>query len=232
MFPLTPPRSLAAALLLSCTAATQATTLLVTLETDSYDGVCDLYCSLRDAVAVANQAGGANTILLPAGTFVLSRPAALDIDGVAVDDDDHRIGDLDIVGELRIRGAGTAKSRIRGQFNDRLFEVRSGARLVLEDLTLEEGHSAQEGGAIKNRGQVLLREVLARNTLASARLEATGNGRRGRSGTITTPGELAMLASHLQDDMAADRGGASGPRDGNGGRVALCDSDAAEMPSS
>ena len=211
MFSLSLSRTLAGALLLSGAAATQAATLLVTVKADAYDGVCNLHCSLRDAVAVANQSGGANTILLPSGTYVLTRPLELDANAVPIDDDDHQIGDLDVVGELRIRGLGATKTRIQGQFNDRLFEVRPGASLTLEKLTLEKGATAHNGGAVENHGQLTLHELLVQDNQAS-----TYNPNRvpipveeafsyGQGGGIANYGELTVRSSRLQNNFA--RGG-------------------------
>lgn len=51
---------------------------------DAADGVCDLDCSLREAVEASNAAPGA--VVIPAGTYALTRAGL---------DDDNSDGDLD-----------------------------------------------------------------------------------------------------------------------------------------
>ena len=203
MFPST--RTLAGALLLSSAASAHADILLVTTSADSYDGVCNLHCSLRDAVARANQAPNADTIVLPPGTYVLNRPVALDANGLPVDDADHQFGDLDVLGELRIRGLDTAKTIIQGQFNDRLFEVRPGASLRLEKLSLEKGNTVHNGGAVVNHGQLTLREVLVQHNQALYPQFALPPAERyttAQGGGIANYGELTLLSSRLQHNTA------------------------------
>jgi hypothetical protein len=207
MFTLSLPRTLVGVLLLSGAASAQAATLLVTVKNDSYDGVCNLHCSLRDAIAVANQSGTANTILLPSGTYLLTRPAALDGDGVPVDDADNLSGDLDISGDLRIRGAGSGKSRIEGRFNDRLIEVHLGARVIIEKLGLQGGNTAHNGGAIGNHGQLRLSEVLLRDNRAQIHphalpLPVEEKFNHGHGGAIANDGQLTVLASRLEGNHA------------------------------
>nr|WP_298146848.1 right-handed parallel beta-helix repeat-containing protein [uncultured Pseudomonas sp.] len=203
MFPISMPRTLAGAFLLFGTAAVQAATLLVTTPTDSYDGQCNLHCSLRDAVQVANQTAGPSTILLPPGSYGLTRSALLDPQGDPIEDQDNQIGDLDVLGELRIRGLSASSSRIKGLYalHDRLFEVPVGAKLTLENLTLEDSYSAYNGGAVTNRGQLQLRKVLAQRNQASS------------GGAIANYGQLRIEDSRFQEnyafgDFLAGRGGA------------------------
>ncbi len=124
------------------------------------DGVCGSRkgtCTLRAAVQESNAFCGGDysceeTILLPAGTFKLTR--------VGADDTAFR-GDLDITGFVTIRGAGAAETVIDGNgavLNDRIFHL-IGHRLVtyfvrLEGVTLVNGKS-DRGGAIYNQGMVL-----------------------------------------------------------------------------
>jgi CSLREA domain-containing protein len=204
------PQTLLGALLLGAAASSQAAVLLVTTTADSYDGQCNLQCSLRDAVAVANQSASADTILLPSGTYVLSRLDPLDEQNRPLDDDDNLVGDLDISGELRIKGAGPGKSIISGSTDDlfavkhRLLEVRPDARLVLERLTLKNGRIAGKGGAVENHSQLQLRDVWAQNNIARALdiLDDPDNeaASSGRGGAIANYGDLAVSASRFQDN--------------------------------
>src|SRR5512143_2212057 len=50
----------------------RAATFTVTKTADTNDGVCDADCSLREAISAANASPGADTISLPAGTYLLT----------------------------------------------------------------------------------------------------------------------------------------------------------------
>lgn len=156
---------LASTLLLACSATWADESLLVTTTADGFDGLCDTHCSLRDAVRVANLRAGIDLIVLAPGDYVLSRPAVPDEQGVARDEDDNLNGDLDVDEALTIRGYGE-RPRILGAGSARLLEVLPGATLSLLRLSLEGGTTADNGGAVENRGYLLLREVRVRNNRA------------------------------------------------------------------
>ena len=143
----------------AATLAPTGATFTVTSTADAVDanlgdGVCSAAsgaCTLRAAIQQANALAGADTIQVPAGTYVL-----------AIHGQNQNLaesGDLDVTGPLTIAGAGatstivdggtpaSAASEIRGL--DRLFEIHPGAGDVsLVDLTVQEGYSAEQGGAI------------------------------------------------------------------------------------
>ncbi len=70
----------------------QAATFTVNSFSDSAVGPCSSTCTLRDAVVAADTAGGANTIDLSTGTYMLTIPAVTTGDH----QDDPTTGDLDI----------------------------------------------------------------------------------------------------------------------------------------
>ena len=189
---LRPLPALLGALLFAGATSSQAALLLVTTTNDSHDGQCTLHCSLRDAVTVANQAAGASTILLPPGNYQLTRPALLDGQGYPIEDQDNRIGDLDVAGELRIRGLSSSTSRIKGRYelHDRLFEVQPNADLTLENLTLEDSYSEYNGGAVENHGRLRLRKVFALRNEGSS------------GGAVANYGDLRIEDSRFQDNTA------------------------------
>ena len=63
-------------------------------------------CTLRGAIEEANKHAGADTILLPAGTYLLTR--------VGTNEDAALDGDLDIAHSVTITGAGAASTIIDG----------------------------------------------------------------------------------------------------------------------
>jgi CSLREA domain-containing protein len=168
-----------------------ASDFLVTTDKDEFDGVCDVHCSLRDAIQAANEQPGPDRIQL-SGTYILSRAAPDNSD--AYDEDDNQTGDLDIADELIIRGSGEEITKIRSEgSNDRIFEVLPGARLLLERLTISGGLAPFYGGALENHGEALLKQVTLTNNQAKAR----NNGDICRGGAIANFGTLGIFSSRL-----------------------------------
>lgn len=136
--------------LLACAAIAHADTFQTTTHFDTFDGVCDADCSLRDAVAASNQNPGSDVILLDSGLYVLTLTGP--------DEDLGATGDLDIAAgeELKIVGVGPSLPVIDGfgQFgNDRVFDVRGS--LDLNGILVRNGF-ARGGGGIRNSGQLTL----------------------------------------------------------------------------
>ncbi|MEP6511406.1 MAG: hypothetical protein ABJB02_07420, partial [Dokdonella sp.] len=97
------------------------------IDDDTSDGVCHTAantCTLRAAVMQANRSSGAGaTIMLPAGTFILTRPAA--------NGDGEDNGDLNLTAPpsgsgnavIAIIGAGVARTIIDANQIDRVFHI-------------------------------------------------------------------------------------------------------------
>jgi CSLREA domain-containing protein len=119
----------------------------VTKTADTNDGACSPgNCSLRDAVIAANAAGGADTINVPAGRFVLTGAAG---------EDAAASGDLDLTGDTTVVGAGAASTTIDANGIDRIFDIfGSGTQVTLSGMTLTGGQQ-QFGAAIQTVGAAL-----------------------------------------------------------------------------
>lgn len=189
--------ALVGALLLALSDHVHARDFKVTRTDDQFDGVCDSQCSLRDAVAAANQLGGSNRILLPAGRFGTTLAPPRGDDGQIFDEDANLNGDFDISGgTLAVIGAGTAQTVIDGGGVDRIFEVAAGASVTLQDLTLENGRTSTAGAAVQNFGTLLVRRVLFQENLA---FDAFG---RGEGGAIANLGTLEVYNSTFRNNRA------------------------------
>ncbi|MGH2684507.1 MAG: choice-of-anchor Q domain-containing protein, partial [Actinomycetota bacterium] len=118
-------------------------------------------CSLRDAIRSADfdlqfdqctTGAGADTIVLQAGTYSLT----LEGDG----EDNAETGDLDIFSsDLTIIGAGPGATFIDGAWPsdpDRIFETRDGGDLTLSGLTLRDGETPDQGGAVQSAADTTL----------------------------------------------------------------------------
>src|SRR5262249_57996491 len=121
------PRSLAfglfgvalAALVLSVQPAFAATfsvnSTADTVDVSPGNGVCAdaaNNCTLRAAIMETNALPGADTIMLPAGTYLLTLPNA-----GGVNEDMDATGDLDVTDSLTINGAGSGSTIIQAGTN-------------------------------------------------------------------------------------------------------------------
>lgn len=200
------PRHLILALLtgFGCSAALAAD-IQVTKTEDSNDGVCNADCSLREAIQHANSTVGEDRILLPAGTYRLTL-APLREGFVIVEEDANLNGDLDVsYNDLVIVGAGQGRTIIDAEGNSRLFDVHVATRLRLERLTLRNGRTSDFGGAIRNRGNLVLDQVALENNEMF--------GEIGAGGAIANFNRLDISSSRFSDNstygaMGYGQGGA------------------------
>jgi CSLREA domain-containing protein len=120
-------------------------TFTVTKTADTADGTCDADCSLREAVIAANALAGADTIVVPAGTYVLTL--------VGANEDASATGDLDITDLVTLNGAGAATTIIDGNATDRVFHITSaGTNFTVTGVTIRNGRVAGFGGGINKEG--------------------------------------------------------------------------------
>jgi hypothetical protein len=173
--------------------------------------------SVSDLIAdinAANQAGGANTIALAAGTtFTLTAvnntpdgPTGLPV--IAANDNLTLAGNGGII--QRSTGGSTPAFR--------LLDVAAGAALTLNNLTLQgglalggQGLASSEGGAIYNQGALTLTGVTVQNNTAQGLdgLPGTGGG-PAAGGGIYSGGALALEGCTLQNNQALGGQGGQG----------------------
>ena len=171
-----PSASVSAGSAVIMTPQNAAMTLTVTKFTDSADGRCDADCSLREAITVANQAPGADTITLLPGTYQLTVPLPMSGENTE-EEDEIGIGDLDIAGELHLRGAGAEAAVLTNLVNDRVLEILPGALVRINDLTITGGDSDHDGGGLYNSGDLTLTNVkVVANRAGSYEAGGAGGG--------------------------------------------------------
>ncbi len=129
------------------TSAAHAGTFNVTRMDDPVPDGCNVNdCSLREAVIDADQTLAVDTIVLPAGVYLID---------LAGNDGSENTGDLDISTDMEIVGA---PSIIDGQELGRIMDIRSDANVTLRDLTLRGANTslatngALNGGALQIDG--------------------------------------------------------------------------------
>ena len=165
--------------------ADAAAAIAVTTTTDELadDGDCSLREALRaageDRAVDACPAGhGPDTVVVPAGTYALSRAAE-------EPEDAGLTGDLDVHGALSIVGAGQSATIIDAHQIDRVLHVHPDADVTVADLTMQggivpAGDPDATGSGVLNEGTLSLeRTTLTRN----ADPFATWGGALGNRGT-------------------------------------------------
>src|SRR5690606_25687642 len=174
----------ALALLLAATAPT-ATALELTVTTTAD---ADWEGTLRSAIHIINRTPGDHTIRLPAGNYRIWSEGN--------DDDLNVEGDLDVLGNVSIIGAGTDATRFWPTYGGRVFDVLPGAKVTIRNLAISGGIFNGEGVAIRNRGEMQLRDVhLTGNSLRLF------EGADGRGGAIANFHRLSVHRSVFSDNL-------------------------------
>ncbi|MFN9720936.1 MAG: PKD domain-containing protein [Planctomycetota bacterium] len=158
--------------------------------------------TLRAAVMESNASVGSDVIVLQAGTYTLSRGGAFEEGGLT--------GDLDVTGNLVIRGAGAGLTVIDAAFLDRVFHVHPGAVLTLEGLTIKNGFAFDGAGVFvgsRNIGTVAA-PVTLRGTLNLLHVNVIENEATNQGGGIFNAGILNAVGSSISENIAGSRGGA------------------------
>lgn len=180
--------------------------ITVSRTADRFDPACVSDCSLREAIYRANHTPGPTRIVLRGGTYTLTLSDPIWNQETDPDPDENECfrGDLDVRGELTIVGAGQAETIIRSSgeplTGDRLIEVVEGASLSLRRLTLRDGLSDTQGGAMRNRGRALVQQVSFVSNRSSAGIEGEG-------GAIANYGTLTVSQSLFEDNLSIGKQG-------------------------
>ena len=135
--------------------------------------------SLRAAIQEANALAGDDVIILPSGTYTLTR--------TGLSEDASFTGDLDVTSNLVIQGAGAGRTFIDANDIDRVLDVRPGAKLLLSGVTIRNGAEINAAG-IRNAGTLELKDSIVTGNDASGASNSLGGGIGNTSGTLTLSG--------------------------------------------
>ncbi len=123
------------------------------------------HISLRSAIQAANAKPNSDTIIVPKGTFTLTIPGA--------NEDADATGDLDINGNVTIKGKNASSTIIDGNNLDRVIQVLSG-KVQISGVTIQHGRSNEGGGLLNSGGKVTLTSVIVANNVAAGTTGANG----------------------------------------------------------
>ncbi|MEP7358155.1 MAG: choice-of-anchor Q domain-containing protein [Anaerolineales bacterium] len=175
------------------------------IDADTTNGTClPGSCSLRAAIMQANVLQGPGvTIIVPSGTYTLTRPQA----GANGADN----GDLNLLAPpsgsntiITISGAGAGTTRVNANKIDRVLSVEALRTAVISGVTLSNGYRVinsgsvipKSGGGVYNDGNL---------TIIDSVIE--GSESNGRGGGIFTLGTLDLRRSTLRSNIASGGGG-------------------------
>ncbi len=132
-----------------------------------------------------------DTILIPAGTIVLTG---------AANEEGNASGDLDILKDLTIVGAGPELTILDGAGNDRIFDVK-GVIIVISGVTMQNGNPDDgAGGGLLGHGTLSLIDVVVRDCIGSG-----GGGIFHSSGTMVVEG--STIRDNESIGLTANGGG-------------------------
>lgn len=149
---------------------------------------------LRAAITAANQSPGFDAIVLGAGIYQAGGLPA---------DDLNASGDLDILDDLALVGAGADKTILEGG-GDRVLDIHAGATVEILGVTIRSGRvQTGNGGGVRNAGRLTLTRV---HVLANQAASGAGGG-------IYSSGNDSLLTvaqSAVTGNTAASVGGGIG----------------------
>jgi CSLREA domain-containing protein len=129
------------------------------------DGTCATAsntCSLRAAVQEANRLPRSQTIAVPAGSYALSIPP-----GSEAGFDPTAGGDLDLLDEVTVLGAGRAAVFVDGNDVSRIFDVAPGTEATIRRVTIRDGTDSGGGGVRVTSGSLTLDNVIVEDNESS-----------------------------------------------------------------
>jgi CSLREA domain-containing protein len=181
---------------------TYAATFTVTRTDDPPPGSClPGDCSLREAIIAANTSAGPDTINLPADVYTLSIA-----NSSSVGENAAAQGDLDILSNITLVGAGADRTTIRaGVFPssgiDRVFHVLEGATLNLSGVTIRNGRTGVGGGISSNGTLIVTRSAITDNTATTS----IGGGIDSRD--VGSGASLTLIDSVVSNNTGVTDGG-------------------------
>jgi len=185
-----------------------ATTINVTTTVDELN--TGGACSLREAVRSANldqaiggcpAGNGADTIVVPAGTYRLTRVGAQEQQALT--------GDLDLLQSVTINGAGSGATIIDGNATDRILDVFNPAVVQVNDVAIQNGKPAagRRGGGIVviAGGTLTVRRSIVRNNQTF-----DGPDRIPDGGGIYNDGMMTLVSTVVNNNLAGGNEGSGG----------------------
>jgi hypothetical protein len=206
--------------LLGAASPAAAATFTVTTTADSTSPCSGTSCpSIRSALAAAEAAAGADTVVVPAGNYQLTTPGALLVDS-----------------DVTIRGASARSTTIVALAGARVFDVGRSVTVTIAQVSASGGTGAS-GGNVLNQGTLTLDHVRVTGgnatqgggsgvhnesgslTVRNSLIDANAGGGQGggilSTGTALSPAQLTVSDSTLYGNSSTSGGGIESNGAGN-----------------
>lgn len=199
-------------LALSNAPAFASTTITVTTVEDELNADGD--CSLREAIQAANTdaavdacpaGSGADTILVPAGTYTIALTGN--------EEDDNETGDWDIKSDVTLEGAGVGATILDGDQASRVLDLRCApgtdwfsactgiTTITVRGITVRNGDTSYgRGGGIRNTGEAGPGATTPVTLLENCRVTNNGGGGVGNEGVLTI--RNCVIENNTADSLA------------------------------
>lgn len=145
--------------------------------------------SLREAISAANNTSGVDTIILPSGTYALTRAGSENL---------NVSGDLDILDSLIVVGAGSATTSISAGGAFRVMDLVAGS-LTMSGVTVRDG-ADNYGAGIQVAGGAVL-------TLTDVQLRGNSAGIAGGGLYTSTASTITLNRTQVVGNSAGSYGG-------------------------
>lgn len=189
------------------------------------DGKCDTgrtpppaapECTLRAAVQEANALAGGSTIMLPAGTYLLTQPVPCSF---RVQGNPNLLNattsSLCLAGQVTIVGAGNSSTLIDANKQDRVMFVSADAKVQIGGVAIQ--HGRQQGGSFNGGGG----GVNNQGTLTVTDSLITANVAEVGAGGFYNAGALTLINSSVTGNTAIPNLGDGGGIFNNGGTATI-----------
>lgn len=170
---------------------------IITVDTTDDELNTDGDCSLRETIQAANTdsavdgcvaGSGADTVIVPTGTYSLTIPGVNEVANAS--------GDLDILDDLTLQGAGATSTSMDGCALDRVLHVL-GSTVTVDGLTIANGYLTSSDSLLGAGGGILNQDgTLYVNNCVVRENEATSGG--GLSNTTENGGITSLIVDHSQ----------------------------------
>ena len=182
-----------AILFFSANISAQAATFKVTKTADTNDGLCDVDCSLREAIATANASITDDVIVFDALVFSTAQTIILNGTSLVITDG----------GKLSINGTGAELLTISGNNASRIFLVETGANATINHIKIINGNATDgnNGGGIA----VNIDSVLTLNYSVISNSKGPSGG--GGGGGLASGGTTTINNSTINNNTAPYGGG-------------------------
>ena len=174
-------------------------TLLATINVTTFDDVvaADGEVSLREAITQANGSAAADEIILPAGTYTLTL--------TGTPEDNNVSGDLDLLTDIVIRGAGAGDTIIDAGgdsgIGERVIHALGDGTVTIEDVTIRGGRDGG-GAGILNRSVLTVID----STISGNQVNFVGGGGGGIM-NLRSAARARIISSTISENSASHGGG-------------------------